>query len=254
MKKFLAILLAAMFILSLAACGEKNETPAATDAETATEAATENSAASESGEAVSGGWTVNEELSAVTLPDKVQKAFDSVVTELKGFTYLPVAYLGSQVVAGTNYAVLCRATPETDEPVVSYLRVMIIYVDLDEKAQITNVDSFIIDDYTQGEGKAPEQLSGGWQVPETITKSPMSADAQTAFDKATANLTGRTLDPMALLGTQVVAGTNYAILCCSAPDDENGAESLVVATVYADLEGNAEVSNICTVDIGKYNK
>ena len=74
-------------------------------------------------------------------------------------------------------------------------------------------------------------------------------EAQAAFDKATAEFDGNDLEPMALLATQVVAGTNYAILCHSELVTAEPVESIQVVIVYEDLEGNATISGISNLDI-----
>lgn len=241
MKRILALMLAVLLIVSLAACGEKKE------AQTSTEAA------SEAEIIKSGGWTVYDYASPVELPEKVQTAFNLANANLDGVMYTPIAYLGSQVVAGTNYAVLCLAEPVVEKPEIT-LKVEIIYADLEGNYEVTKISDFNIEDYTQGEGKTPETLSGGWSVPETVTVSALSSDAEAAFKKALEGFTGNSLTPMAQLGSQVVAGTNYAILCNSKLVTAEPVSSIQVVTVYADLNGGAEISNICTLDIADFNK
>ena len=78
--------------------------------------------------------------------------------------------------------------------------------------------------------------------------------SQEIYDQATEKLDGNELEPMALLGTQVVAGTNYAFLCHSTLQTEETINGIQVVTVYEDLDGNAEIINICTVDPADYNE
>ena len=58
-------------------------------------------------ETLSGGWTPAED-PAIT--EEIRALFDQATEGLMGVNYVPVAYLGSQVVAGTNHAILCQAT------------------------------------------------------------------------------------------------------------------------------------------------
>ena len=53
---------------------------------------------------------------------------------------------------------------------------------------------------------------------------------------------------MALLGTQVVAGTNYAVL--SKASEINQGSRWVIIYLYQDLEGNATVLNVTDVELG----
>ena len=237
MKRIFAIILALMLLVSLAACGEQKTDKTAT--------------VDEATEAVSGGWTVNEALTAVMLPSEVQTAFDKAVGALDGMDYSPVAYIGSQVVAGMNYAVLCKAATVTAEPVIS-LKVLIIYADLNGNAEVTNVADFNIADYAVGEGKTPEQLAGGWSAPEEVVGSGLSTEADAAYDKAMDGYAGGVTAPLAELGTQVVAGTNYAILSHCIPVTENSVPCIQVVNIYSDLDGNAEINNVCTLDIADF--
>ena len=85
---------------------------------------------------------------------------------------------------------------------------------------------------------AAEDVVGSW----TETESPVMTDeAKKALEKACETLTGAAYTPVALLATQVVAGTNYRILCTSTPSAPSSESKYVIATVYADLEGNAEL-------------
>lgn len=52
------------------------------------------------------------------------------------------------------------------------------------------------------------------------------------------------LKPIALLETQVVSGTNYKFLAEQIPNNPEDPISVVTVTVYADLNGNAEISTI----------
>ena len=59
---------------------------------------------------LSGGWETAQD-AAVTpeLNSLLQRGLDSIESGTITVSYTPVAYLGSQVVAGTNHAILCRA-------------------------------------------------------------------------------------------------------------------------------------------------
>lgn len=61
--------------------------------------------------ALAGGWSVAED-PAITdeISNMFWQAMDSYQTGTITIAYTPVAVLGTQVVAGTNYAVLCRAS------------------------------------------------------------------------------------------------------------------------------------------------
>lgn len=91
------------------------------------------------------------------------------------------------------------------------------------------------------EEAADEEIVGGWQKAESPE---LTDEAKAAFEKAIEGFVGVDYKPVALLGTQVVTGTNYRILC-EATVAYPGAETQeVVMTIYEDLDGNASILSI----------
>lgn len=237
------LLLALFMITMVTACGASNES-------TQNDEPAETSGA----EPVTGGWELfaNE---ASVLPGDVQTAFDKAAKTFTGSKLKPVAYVASQNVAGTNYMILCEGTATTEDTAASY-QMVTVYADLEGNAEITQVKEFDLAAYTEGNSTEinAEKLSGGWETAEDRSSVVIPQDAKDIFDKAAENLNGNELEPMALLGTQVVAGTNYAFLCFSTLQTEETINGIQVVTVYEDLDGNAEITNISTVDPADYNE
>ena len=197
-----------------------------------------------------GGWTINDDDTSYALPEEVKTAFDKACEGYTGMGFTPVAYLGSQVVSGTNYKILCKGTTVTENPETKYVTVT-VYADLDGNAEITDVVDFNIEDYTEestSEG-TESGLAGGWTVADVYNVVNMEADVQQAFDKAMEGMLGVTYEPVAYLGSQVVSGTNYAILCHTTTVTENPENGFAVVIIYADLDGNASVSNVTQLDL-----
>ena len=96
-----------------------------------------------------------------------------------------------------------------------------------------------------GSGKKPEAKTGSWALNDSAG---MSADAQKAFDKAMEGLMGVNYTPAALLGTQLVSGTNYCVLCEAAVVYPDAQPYWALVYVYADLQGNAKATNIVALD------
>jgi hypothetical protein len=69
-------------------------------------------------------------------------------------------------------------------------------------------------------------------------------EVKAAFEKAITELVGAAYEPVALLGAQVVAGTNYQILCKTTAIYPNATPYYTVVTIFEDLEGNASIINI----------
>ena len=92
---------------------------------------------------LSGGWSMAED---ITVTDEVRALVEEAAGQLLGATYEPVALLGTQVVAGTNYCVLCRKSAVVQNPQYEYV-LMYIWKDLDGKASLLGFDDIELGDY-----------------------------------------------------------------------------------------------------------
>ena len=92
-----------------------------------------------------GGWAAAEE-TAVTdeIAAKVAKALEGLV----GVNYEPVLYLGSQVVAGTNHAVLCRATVVVPDA-VPFWAILYLYEDLEGNVTVMKIEPLALNAQAQ---------------------------------------------------------------------------------------------------------
>ena len=242
MKKT-ALLLALLLLLTacLTACGKKET------AETETVATTEETTA------LAGGWTLSDDMTE-NISDYEKEVFEKALEGFAGVGYRPIALLGTQVVAGINYAFLCEATTVTATPVTK-LAVVIVYADLEGNASIKNVKDFSLADYTQEDiSLTTEQLSGGWTANEAAPEKMWTGEIGETYDKALNGLVGKSYYPVELLGTQVVAGRNYAFLCRSTLVTANPVTNMSIVTIYADLEGNAQIKTIADIDIASFNE
>ena len=87
------------------------------------------------GDHTDGSW---EAASDPAITDEIRALFDKAMNGLVGVNYVPVAYLGSQVAAGYNHAILCKAT--TVYPgATPYWVIMCLYEDLDGNVTITDI-------------------------------------------------------------------------------------------------------------------
>ncbi len=97
-----------------------------------------------------------------------------------------------------------------------------------------------------------EPLDGGWQnAPHEAAELP--EDAQAAFDKALEGLVGAEYTPVALLSTQLVAGMNYCVLCQITPVVPDATPTWALVYIYADLQGNAEITNVYDLYIDRHS-
>ena len=82
-----------------------------------------------------GGWSVAE---STELTEEQTALFEAATEGLIGVNYEPVAYLGSQIVSGTNHCFLCKAqvvAPNT----TPYLTLVYIYENLEGELEILNI-------------------------------------------------------------------------------------------------------------------
>ena len=236
MKKLFAIILSGLILCSFAACGQ-SKTSSTTATEAGKDAATTAAAAQTTTEApLTGGYT---DAASPVLTDDVKAVFNKAVEGLTGMTYEPVAYLGSQVVAGTNHLILCKAAAVTENPTTTYA-LLTVYEDLNGNAEITESREFT-GSAAPAAQDAEEPIAGAYEEPETPV---VTDDAKAALAKACETLTGAGYEAKALLGTQVVAGTNHLFLCKTAPVVPGAAETYALVTVYEDLKGNASVTDV----------
>lgn len=89
-----------------------------------------------------------------------------------------------------------------------------------------------------------EVLTGGWETNQGSMDPDDSSnkDAKEAFEKAVENLDGYDYELIACLGSQVVSGTNYSCLVKGTPAAPDTQSEYLIAVVYEDLEGNAELT------------
>ena len=218
MKKITALLLCVAIMAAIfAACGDSRKKESAQD---------DND--------VDGG--IEPAVSPV-VPDDVKALLDKALEKMTGAEYTPVAYLGSQVVAGMNHFILCRtsqATQDADE----YYSIVTLYADLEGGAEITDIKGSSVSTNIS-------EMLGSWQQSESPV---IPEDVQKAFDSATETLTGASYEPIALVSTQLVSGMNYCIFCeysTSAKDMDSG---YAFVTLYVDLQGNSEITDIAAFE------
>ena len=177
-----------------------------------------------------GGWQINQEKMPAVLTEDEQKIFDAAQAE----DYTAAAVLATQVVAGANYAFLARN--ENGWAVVT------VYRNLQGEASLLSIQPIDLADVKAAEAALPAGLAGGWAIREAGNAAVLTEEAHAAFASAALD---RALAPIALLGTQLVAGMNYKVLAL-----EDGA--LYVVTVYQSLTGDAQITETVPFDLLAY--
>lgn len=267
MKKQLIIALAAMLaVVALAGCASGASSSAASSAASGDASASAASSAAASSEAasseavpsaeassaaVTGGWTMNTE-AAANLSAEQKETFEKAMADLDGVDYEPIAVIGGQVVSGMNYAYLCKATVVVPDAQPTWT-VVVVYQDIEGKAKFVSAKDIDIADVKTLEESADGPKTGAWAVPDPEDVVDLPKAAQDALDSASENYTGvDIMGPVALLGTQVVAGTNYKVLFVGKPVVPDAANVLYVATVYQDPSNKCELTDVAQVDLEYY--
>jgi len=188
---------------------------------------------------ITGGWQVSE---SPEITSERRAIFDKALDGFVGVGYEPIAYLGSQVVAGTNHAFFCKAQVvyPNAQP---YFAIVFIYEDLEGNAEIQDIASMTAYGELDENAGSAEQLDGGWSVADA------QDDGMAAFDKAIEGLVGVSYTPIRVLSSQVVAGMNYCVLCQAQVVAPDAKPYYTMAFVYEDLDGNAELTQFKDLDI-----
>ena len=90
---------------------------------------------------------------------------------------------------------------------------------------------------------------GGWN---TSNGAKFTNEAQAAFDNVTQNITNVKYEPIAYMGSQVVAGINHCILCKATVEAENATPYYTLMYIYEDINGNAEILGFSNIDLGNW--
>ncbi len=87
---------------------------------------------------IMGGWTASE---SYEITEENNALFEKGTEKLLGVEYAPVAYLGSQVVAGTNHCFLAQAKVVVPDAQPSY-KLVFLYEKLDGSVEVLSIADF----------------------------------------------------------------------------------------------------------------
>ena len=218
LRKTAAILLCLSLAIGLGACNKKEETTG--DAIDQLEGI------------ILAAW---EEPDSPVVPEDVKAALEKAVDGLLGATYVPVAYLGSQIVSGHNYMVLCRVTPVVADPVETYA-IVTFYEDTEGNVELTDVKDFGVETYLA------EGMMGGWSEPESVE---LTDELRAAYEEAG----NEDYIPVAVIGQQLVSGMNYRIVAEKQNVEPGHETNYVIVTLYKPLEGAASITDIAEMPL-----
>ena len=134
-----------------------------------------------------GGWELCN-YPANKLPEQVATAVVKINMNLLGASYTPIRMLGTQVVNGVNYMLLAKIV-RSDENHSTNIVIMVINI---PAGDITGENATLVD---------------------VINHADLPGEVQDAYDDAIGSLHGVNYNPLLYVGSQVVKGLNYYIIC-----------------------------------------
>lgn len=191
-------------------------------------------------EFLAGGWEVNTGSTAMSKNAAAKAAFKKATAGLLGVSYQPIAVLGTQVVAGTKYAILCKATPVIPDAAPD-ITIMYIYENVDGTVDINGFQTII----SGGDKGGFKANTGKFTIKNKKNKAVYSA-----YKKAMKELVGVDYKPVLYLGKQTKSGSNYMILCRSQAVYPNAPYEWSLVTVSKSAKGKVKLGDVQTLELG----
>lgn len=191
-------------------------------------------------EFLAGGWEVNTGSTSISKNAAAKAAFKKATAELLGVSYQPIAVLGTQVVAGTNYAILCRATPVIPDAAPD-ITIMYIYENVDGTVDIDGFQTII----SGGDKGGFKANTGKFAIRNKKNKAVYSA-----YKKAMKELVGVDYKPVLYLGKQTKSGSSYMILCRSQVVYPDAPYEWSLVTVSKSAKGKVKLGDVQTLELG----
>lgn len=178
-----------------------------------------------------GSYVIN--VSTGSMPQKAATGFGKVFDGIIGASYTPIAYLGSKLVNGTNYAFLAEQTLITGKDIKS-----IVLIIINQKpGDADGSTSSIVEIKTLLSNGGP---MGGLNISPTTN---IPDDAMKVYNEHFGGFLGAKNKPFALLGTQVVHGVTYIF----------GVESKMVINSNSEKSWLTDNNNTASVLLVKVN-
>lgn len=202
--------------------------------------------ATQTDNAETGKWIVPE---STEITDGLDGLFSRATDGLVGVGYKPKLYLGYLASEGTIHCFLCESVVIASDA-VPYWSLVYVFEDTEGNAAVT--DMYVPYYSTSGQVTEVQDvqtdlLPGGWSAC-TDQEADIEALINNGFP-GTEEYNVNIYTPKMVLATQVVAGTNYAILC-ETQGERSGEKLWTIVYIYQDLQGCCSLVNIAILDIG----
>ncbi|MDO4847537.1 MAG: hypothetical protein Q3968_05350 [Clostridiaceae bacterium] len=230
MKKAFVLFLAAVLVITLfAGCNSNSIKQALSGKEPESIASDAEGSSTE----LLGGWVKAE---SPEITDEFMKIFSKATETLTGVEYTPVAYIASQIVAGRNHCVLCKAKATVPDAESTYA-IICIYEDLNSNASITTIRESNIPAADEGAG-----LPGGYaRVSSPVISDELNEKIKGAFTE----ITGADYSPVAILESQTAFkdDANYCLLCEVTPVVPDATSDYKIVYVNVNDKGEARITD-----------
>lgn len=191
-------------------------------------------------------WTMPE---SIEVTSELNGLFNEGVEGLTKATFEPAAYLGYIEETDLAHAFLCKTTEDTGK---TFWSVVYIKEDSEGKVNLLDVQSIMLSESSdkgavQFGTVSGDELVGNWSVDEESVSNgigDISDDIKAAIDEALKSKVSVTYEPIMIMGSQVVSGTNYAVLCKNVTSSE-----WTIVYVYKNLDGKGTLMNVATFDL-----
>ena len=226
----IALVLVLLMMLGTAACGNAAQPDAGSETLVEAPAPAEEASEEESSGSLLGGWSRPD---SPVITDELAAVFQKGMEGLAGANYIPVAYIGRQIVSGMNHEFLCREKMVVPNAVETYA-VIRLYENLEGKVEISDIRDSGVKTWIS-------DLPGGWSQADSPE---VTDELRTQLEQSFESMLGADYKPLALLGTQVVAGMNYCVLCEQTVVYPGAESEYVFVYLYVDLDGNPQITDI----------
>lgn len=92
---------------------------------------------------MTGGWEINQDIVTCSLPECVATVFAEATSGIIGVQYLPVLYLGKQVVSGSNYMLVCKQILSTEHADTHMVKVVVYKPLSTDKPVVASVERLL---------------------------------------------------------------------------------------------------------------
>jgi len=188
-----------------------------------------------------GGWVVSKDYNVT---EDLNKLFKKAMSKIVGADYTPVAYLGSQVVSGTNHCFLCQEKIVYPGAAPRYAFVY-IHEDANKDAGLCNINDIVLPGTSESLSKDITK-PGGWSFAEDYK---ITDKLSSVIEKASQAKLGAKYEPVANIGSQLVSGTNHAVLCKITTVTPNSDSHYALVYVYESLDGKCEITDIKDIEL-----